>query len=180
MSPGSRREPEVRDRPCRALEIRREPRGRAACGFGGWVAWGPDPNPWTPHPAFPHIGDALQTHFRGHPRAEYGQQVVRNLCKDIGLGETTLWEIRHFRRALPILSTCKELGWSHIREVLRAPTQDQRLYYLRAAAEGSRTRTFTARVFWALLLTSSPHSLQSRHENPGLRRHLRHRWLRGR
>jgi len=92
---------------------------------------------WERVETYWHIGDALQTHFRGHPRAEYGQQLVRNLSKDMGLGETTLWEILHFRRSLPILHTCKESGWSHIRAVLRVPTQVQRLHYLRAAAEGS-------------------------------------------
>ena len=71
------------------------------------------------------------------PRAEYGQQVVRNLSKDIGLSESLVWDILLFRRSLPILPTYGELGWSHIREVLPAPTQDQRLYYLRAAEEGA-------------------------------------------
>ena len=47
------------------------------------------------------------------------------------------WEILLFRRSLPILSTSRESGWSHVREVLRAPSQHQRLYYLRAADEGS-------------------------------------------
>ena len=88
---------------------------------------------WEKVETYWHIGNALQSHFKGQPRAEYGQQVVRNLSKDIGLGETTLWEILHFRRALPTLHTCKELGWSHIRAVLRAPSQDQRLFYLRTA-----------------------------------------------
>ena len=32
-----------------------------------------------------HIGDALQIHFRGHPRAEYGQGIVRNLNKHLQL-----------------------------------------------------------------------------------------------
>ena len=94
---------------------------------------------WGKVETYWHIGDALQTHFRGHPRAEYGQQVVRNLSKDIGLGPVVLWEILHFRRALPILSTYKELGWSHMREVLRAPSQDQRLFYLKAAEGGAWT-----------------------------------------
>ena len=82
-----------------------------------------------------HIGDALQDHFRGHPRAEYGQHIVRNLSKDKHLSEPLLWDILLYRRALPILSTSRELSWSHIREVLRVPTRDQRLFYLRAADE---------------------------------------------
>ena len=92
---------------------------------------------WGKVETYWHIGDALQTHFRGHPRAEHGQQIVHNLSKDMDLGATTLWEILHFRRALPVLYTCKQIGWSHIRAVLRVPTQDQRLHYLRAADGGS-------------------------------------------
>ena len=96
-----------------------------------------DPTPYTLHPAFPHIGDALQSHFRGNPRAEYGPGIPGKLNKDIALSESTLWDILLFRRSLPILSTASELGWSHIRAVLRAPTHDQRLYHLRIAGQGS-------------------------------------------
>ena len=97
---------------------------------------GPSPQPLAPTPRLPHIGDALQSHFRGHPRAGHGQQVVRNLRKDIDLGETALWKTLHFRRSLPILYSRRELGWSHIREVLQAPILDQRLIYLRTVEEG--------------------------------------------
>jgi len=88
---------------------------------------------WGKVEAYWHIGDALQSHFKGQPRAEYGQQIVHNLSNDIGLGQTILWDILLFRRSLPILPTCGELGWSHIRVVIHQPTHDQRLYYLRAA-----------------------------------------------
>jgi len=91
---------------------------------------------WEKVETYWHIGDALQSHFKGHPRAEYGQQVVRKLSKDTNLGLATLWDILLFRRSLSILYTCRELGWSHIRAVLRVATQEQRLYYLRTADEG--------------------------------------------
>ena len=65
--------------------------------------------------AYWYIGDALQRHFRDHRRSEYVIKIVRNLSKDIGLWEITRWEILHFRRALPILYTCKEFGCFHIR-----------------------------------------------------------------
>lgn len=81
--------------------------------------------------------DGLQIWLGGHPRSEHDQQVVPNLSKDIILEQYTLSEILYFMRALPILYTCKELGWSHIGEVLRAPTQDHRLSYLRAAEQGA-------------------------------------------
>ena len=92
---------------------------------------------WEKVETYWHIGDAVHRHLGGRPRAEYGQQVVRDLSRDLQMGQTTLWEVLHFRRALPKLSTYGELGWSHMREVLRAPSQDQRLFYLRAAQEGA-------------------------------------------
>ena len=83
-----------------------------------------------------HIGDALQIHFHGEPRAEYGQQIVRNLSKDTRLSESLLWDVLLFRRSLPRLPAPGVLGWPHIREVLPVPTQDQRLFYLKTANEG--------------------------------------------
>ena len=88
--------------------------GRAARPGGMRIWWpggvGPNPNPWTLHPAFPHIGGALRTRFREDPRAEHDGQVVRNASNYIVLAGFTLWGILHFGRALPILYTCKELG----------------------------------------------------------------------
>ena len=94
---------------------------------------------WEKVETYWHIGDALQIHFHGHPRAEYGQQIVYKLSKDIGLSESILRDVLLFRRSLPILPAHRELGWTHIRAVLRVPTQEQRLFYLKAAAEGSWT-----------------------------------------
>ena len=88
---------------------------------------------WAKVEAYWHIGDSLQTHFRGQPRAEYGQQIVSNLSKDIGLSMSLLWDILLLRRSLPILYASRQLGWTHVRAVLRLPNQEQRYYYLRAA-----------------------------------------------
>ena len=94
---------------------------------------------WAKVEAYWHVGDALQGHFRGRPRAEYGQQVVRNLSKDLQLSESLLWDILLFRRSLPTLYSSRELGWTHVRAVLRLPTQQQRYYYRRAADQGRWT-----------------------------------------
>jgi endonuclease YncB( thermonuclease family) len=94
---------------------------------------------WAKVEAYWHVGDALTGHFRDHPRAEYGQQTVRNLSQDLNLSESLLWDILLFRRSLPILYSSRELGWTHVRAVLRLPTQDQRYYYLKAADQGSWT-----------------------------------------
>ncbi|MFH1570137.1 MAG: DUF1016 N-terminal domain-containing protein, partial [Gemmatimonadota bacterium] len=89
--------------------------------------------------AYWHIGDALQSHLRDHPRAEYGQQTIRNLSKDLGLSASLLWDLLLYRRSLPILYASRQLGWTHVRAVLRLPTQDRRYYYLRAADQGGWT-----------------------------------------
>ena len=78
---------------------------------------------WAKVEAYWHVGDALTGHFRDHPRAEYGQQTVRNLSQDLNLSESLLWDILLFRRSLPILYSSRELGWTHVRAVLRLPGQ---------------------------------------------------------
>ena len=94
---------------------------------------------WAKVEAYWHVGEALQTHFSGQPRAEYGQQIVRHLSNDLGLSESLLWDILLFRRSVPILSPGRELGWTHVRAVLRLPTQEQRYYYLKVADDGGWT-----------------------------------------
>ena len=94
---------------------------------------------WARVETYWHVGDALQSHFRDHPRAEYGQQIVLTLSKDLGLSASLLWDILLFRRSLPILHESRELGWTHVRAVLRLPTQEQRYYYLKAADQGGWT-----------------------------------------
>ena len=86
--------------------------------------------------AYWHVGDAIFVHVKdAAPRAEYGHQ-IHNLSKDIGLPESTLHDIVRFRRAFSILSTSRELTWSHYRVLIRLPGIDQRRYYERAASEG--------------------------------------------
>ncbi len=41
---------------------------------------------WERVETYWHIGDALQTHFRGHPRARYRQQIALNLRNNMNLG----------------------------------------------------------------------------------------------
>ena len=82
-----------------------------------------------------HMGDALVRHFLSHPDAAYGDQVVRNLSKDLQLGASTLYEILRFRRLLPAFSARRELSWSHYRTLIHLPDTDLYLHYERLAAE---------------------------------------------
>ncbi|MFC1526089.1 DUF1016 N-terminal domain-containing protein [Candidatus Latescibacterota bacterium] len=88
---------------------------------------------WEKVETYWHIGDALVSHIDAQPRADYGQQIVPNLSKDLHLSQSLLWDILLFRRSLAILYTYRELGWSHFREVIRLPTREARGYYLQVA-----------------------------------------------
>ena len=80
------------------------------------------------------VGNAIyKRDFPSSGNASYGHRIVDKLSKDIGLGETTLWEIIRFRRGFPKLYTCKELSWSHYRALLRLPNQEQRRFYEKTA-----------------------------------------------
>ena len=94
---------------------------------------------WARVETYWHIGDSVLTHLGGQPRAEYGERVVANLSRDLGMSAPLLGEILLFRRCMPVLYRGKQIGWTHIRAVLRLPTQEQRYYYLRAADRGAWT-----------------------------------------
>ena len=89
---------------------------------------------WEKVETYWYVGDAIyKREFPVSGNASYGQRIVDKLSKDIGLGETTLWEIIRFRRGFPKLYTCKELSWSHYRALLRLPNQEQRRFYEKTA-----------------------------------------------
>ncbi len=91
---------------------------------------------WEKVETYWHIGDALISHIDGQPRAEYGRQIVGNLSKDIHLSQSLLWHILRFRRVLTILSAQRELGWSHIKEIIYRPSRDERRFYFSTAKRG--------------------------------------------
>ena len=96
---------------------------------------------WERVETYWHIGDALLSHIAAQPRADYGRQVVPNLCKDIQLSESVLWDILRFRRLLSILPSRRELTFTHYRKLVRLPNQGQFRFYERLAhAEGWSVR----------------------------------------
>jgi len=85
-----------------------------------------------------HIGDALNSHIGGSERAEYGQQVVVRLSRDLAMTPVLLWDILLFRRTMPALPTLHArelLSWTHFRRLIRLPTQAQRRFYQGRAAD---------------------------------------------
>jgi endonuclease YncB( thermonuclease family) len=96
---------------------------------------------WEKVETYWFVGDASLNHIGNQLRADYGEGIVANLSGDIGLSRKVLWDLLRFRRALPILASYRQLGWSHIRLALPLPNTDQRRYYLqRANAEAWSVR----------------------------------------
>ena len=75
-------------------------------------------------------------------RAEYGKHLVRYLAERLtaeygkGFDYTNLTNMRKFYQAFPILDAVRqELSWTHYRRLMRIPNQEQREFYMSAAAE---------------------------------------------
>jgi len=95
---------------------------------------------WRKAESYWHIGDALLVAVFSHAeRATYGEQTVANLAKELNLARNDLYDFLAFRRALPIVSSYRQLGWSHFRKIMRLPSQDERTYYARLANDESWT-----------------------------------------
>ncbi|MBT3344352.1 MAG: hypothetical protein HN712_22475 [Gemmatimonadetes bacterium] len=82
---------------------------------------------WEKVETYWQIGDALTAHIDTQPGAKYGQEIVRNLSKDLQLGQTTLYETLRFRRVVqdPNLYARTKCGWSHFRALIHLQTPEQ-------------------------------------------------------
>ncbi|MDM8300267.1 DUF1016 N-terminal domain-containing protein [Collinsella tanakaei] len=79
-------------------------------------------------------------------RAEYGKHLVQYLAERLtseygkGFDYTNLTNMRKFHQAFPILDALRqELSWTHYRRLMRIPNQEQREFYMNAAADEHRT-----------------------------------------
>ena len=74
-------------------------------------------------------------------RANYGEQIIAQLSKELGKGfsERTLWDYKKFYLTFPNIKdsahTCAQLTWSHIRLIMRVENTQARNYYLQETAE---------------------------------------------
>jgi hypothetical protein len=77
---------------------------------------------------------------QGKQRAEYGQELLKNLSADLGKGFSTrtLREIRQFYLLFPDLkdlaNAFTNLSWSHFQRVLKVSDAQARVYYLKDAS----------------------------------------------
>ena len=78
---------------------------------------------------------------QGNFRANYGEQIIAQLSKELGKGfsERTLRDYRKFYLLFPeqkdLAHMCAKLSWSHIRLIMRVENTQARHYYLQETAE---------------------------------------------
>jgi len=78
---------------------------------------------------------------RGSIRANYGEQVIAQLSKELGKGfsKRTLWDYKKFYLTFPNIEDCAhmcaQLTWSHIRLIMRVESDQARAYYLQETAQ---------------------------------------------
>lgn len=78
---------------------------------------------------------------QGSIRANYGEQVIAQLSKELGKGfsKRTLWDYKKFYLTFPNIEDCAhmcaQLTWSHIRLIMRVESEQARTYYLQETAQ---------------------------------------------
>ena len=78
---------------------------------------------------------------QGSIRANYGEQVIAQLSKELGKGfsKRTLWGYKKFYLTFPNIEDCAhmctQLTWSHIRLIMRVESDQARAYYLQETAQ---------------------------------------------
>ena len=78
---------------------------------------------------------------QGNVRANYGEQIIAQLSKELGKGfsKRTLWDYKKFYLTFPNIKdsahVCAQLTWSHIRLIMRVENTQARNYYLQETAE---------------------------------------------
>ena len=83
----------------------------------------------------------------GTDRAKYGDYIIRKLSKELsgefgtGFSIANLKNCRQFYRTFPKDSigytACSQLSWSHLRNIMRLDSEDERNYYIQEAIRGS-------------------------------------------
>ena len=76
------------------------------------------------------VGERIVRDEIKYQRADYGQQVVKQLAIDLEIHERTMYRILKFYKIYPILTTVlSELTWSHYLELIDIEKQDERQFY---------------------------------------------------
>lgn len=75
------------------------------------------------------IGKIIDKHLVKNDRADYGKKLFGDLAKDILINERTLYQMRAFYKAYPILPASENgLNWSHYRNLVSVKDSEKRKY----------------------------------------------------
>jgi predicted nuclease of restriction endonuclease-like (RecB) superfamily len=117
----------------------------------------------------------------GQQRASYGQEIIKNLSKELtlefgkGFSERSLRDYRQFYNCFQIIDIWRtafaKLSWSHFQRVLKLSNDNARIYYLNEAIENSwsiRTLDRQISTLYYERLLSSPDMEKSKELNNSL------------
>lgn len=98
------------------------------------------------------IGDRIRCETLSQRRAEYGQQIVETLSERLvndygaGFSRANLFHMLRFSETFPnreiVYTLCRQLGWSHFRQIIYLPDPLQRDFY----AEMCRLERWSVRM----------------------------------
>ncbi|MBP7709772.1 MAG: hypothetical protein KA100_01715 [Rickettsiales bacterium] len=75
------------------------------------------------------IGKIIDEHLLKNDRADYGEKLFNQLAKDISISKRTLYQMRAFYKAYPILPASENgLNWSHYRNLVSVKDSEKRKY----------------------------------------------------
>jgi endonuclease YncB( thermonuclease family) len=75
------------------------------------------------------IGKTIDEHLLKNNRADYGKKLFSTLAKDISIAEKTLYQMRSFYKAYPILPKRENgLNWTHYRNLISVKDEEKRKY----------------------------------------------------
>ena len=76
------------------------------------------------------VGERIVREEIQQQRADYGQQIIKQLSLDLNIHERTMYRILKFYKTYPILTTVlSELSWSHYLELIDIENQQERQFY---------------------------------------------------
>ncbi len=75
------------------------------------------------------IGKIIDEHLVKNDRADYGEKLFADLAKDISIAKRTLYQMRSFYKAYPVLPKEERgLNWSHYRNLVSVKDVEKRKY----------------------------------------------------
>jgi predicted nuclease of restriction endonuclease-like (RecB) superfamily len=88
------------------------------------------------------IGKLIVEQLDGHERAEYGNQLIEKISKELtiefgsGFSKHNLWRMKQFYEIFPIVATLRrQLSWYHYKILISINDETRRTFYLESAVK---------------------------------------------